>query len=446
VLEFDDVLLAGLAVDGGLYVPESWPRLERLPDASLGYAGIAVEVIRPFVPGGVVAARLEEMAHRVYGSFRHPDVAPIRPIDDGRHLLELFWGPTLSFKDYALQLVGAMFDLVLRARGERILVLGATSGDTGSAAIAALAGLESVDVVILYPDGRVSDVQRRQMTTVGDSNIRAVAVDGTFDDCQDLVKAAFSDPALKAKHGLAAVNSINWARVMCQAAYYVWTTALVGRCSVAVPTGNFGNVLAANVARTMGAPLDRLVVGTNANHGMADVIEDGRLSLDVVVPTLAPAMDIQVSSNFERYLFDLYDRDADRVRRLIAGMRSDRTLVLDEVHHARLAEVFVASWLDDAGIDDVIRRVHAASGLLIDPHTATGWSAAERHRRPGETMVTVSTAHPAKFPDAVRAATGVEPELPADLADLATRPERIWRMAADPAELTDLLDEVSSSR
>ncbi len=446
VLDFDDVLLAGLAVDGGLYVPESWPHLDRLPDASLGYAQVAVEVIRPFVLGGVVADELEDMAHRVYGAFRHPDVAPIRTIDDGRHMLELFWGPTLSFKDYALQLVGAMFDLVLRARGERILVLGATSGDTGSAAIAALAGLESVDVVILYPEGRVSEVQRRQMTTVVDSNIRAVAVEGTFDDCQDLVKAAFSDQGLKTKHALAAVNSINWARVMGQAAYYVWTTAQLGRCSVAVPTGNFGNVLAANVARTMGAPLDRLVVGTNSNHGMADIIASGRLKLEEVVPTLAPAMDIQVSSNFERYLFDLYGRDAERVRGLITGMRADRALVLDEVHHDRLSEVFAASWLDDAGIDDVIRRVHSETGLLIDPHTATGWSAAETHRRPGETMVTVSTAHPAKFPEVVRAATGQEPELPSDLADLASRPERMWHMAAGMTALTDLLDEVTASR
>jgi threonine synthase len=442
VLAFDDVLLAGLAEDGGLYVPDEWPLLDGVPDASLGYADVAVEVIRPFVPGGVVAEHLEEMAHRVYGAFRHPDVAPLRAIDESSHLLELFWGPTLSFKDYALQLVGAMFDLVLADRGERILVLGATSGDTGSAAIAALAGLPSVDVVILYPDGRVSEIQRRQMTTVTDPNIRAVAVDGTFDDCQDLVKAAFSDAELKARHSLAAVNSINWARVMCQAAYYVWTTAQVGRCSVSVPTGNFGNVLAANVARLMGAPLDRLVVGTNANHGMADIIQTGRLALGDVVPTLAPAMDIQVSSNFERYLFDLYDRDSARVRDMMGRMRSDRALVLDEVHHHELSELFAASWIDDAGIDAVIRRVHAERGLLIDPHTATAWAASEEHRRPGERMVTVSTAHPAKFPDAVVAATGEEPDLPSDLADLATRPERIWRIGANMDELTDLLSEV----
>lgn len=444
VLGFDDVLLAGLAADGGLYVPESMPTLSALPTADAGYAALAAEVVRPFVAGGVIAERIDELAHRVYGVFRHADVAPIRRIDDDRYLLELFWGPTLSFKDYALQLVGAMFDVVLAERGERILVLGATSGDTGSAAIAALAGLPSVDVVILYPDGRVSDVQRRQMTTVPDANIRAVAVAGTFDDCQDMVKAAFNDPDLRVRHRLAAVNSINWARVMCQAAYHVWTTANIGTCSVAVPTGNFGNVLAAHVARRMGAPLDRLVVGTNANHGMADVITSGRLTLGEVVPTLAPAMDIQVSSNFERYLFQLFDGDGAAVSETMRRMRADHALVIDEVHHARLAEEFVAAWIDDAGIDDVIRRVHADTGLLVDPHTATGWHAADVHHRPGETMVMVSTAHPAKFPDAVRAATGIEPSLPSDLADLATRPERLWHIAADMAELSDLLAEVSA--
>lgn len=443
VVGFDDVLLAGLASDGGLYVPERWPTLDSMPDPGAGYASVAVEIVRPFVTGGVVADQLDELAHRVYGRFRHPDVAPIRTVAPGHELLELFWGPTLSFKDYALQLVGAMFDVVLSDRGDRILVLGATSGDTGSAAIAALAGLPSVEVVILYPDGRVSEVQRRQMTTVPDPNIRAVAVDGTFDDCQDMVKAAFNDQALRSRHRLAAVNSINWARVMCQAAYYAWTAARVGSCSVAVPTGNFGNVLAAHVAKRMGVPLERLVIGTNANHGMADIITSGRLALEAVVPTLAPAMDIQVSSNFERYLFELFDQDGELVTSIMERMRSDRALVLDEVHHARLSGEFAATWLDDAGIDDVIRRVHSETGLLIDPHTATGWHAAETHRRPGETMVTVSTAHPAKFPEAVRAATGIEPALPDDLSDLMTRPERLWHIGSDMGELADLLAEVT---
>ncbi|MDH4116105.1 MAG: threonine synthase [Acidimicrobiia bacterium] len=443
-LGFDDTLLAGLASDGGLYVPNAWPRIEPLPDVDSGYAAVAASVIRPFVGDGVVAGALDELCSDAYGSFRHPDVAPIRKVSDNRHLLELFWGPTLSFKDYALQLVGRMFDTVLEARSRRILVLGATSGDTGSAAIAALAGLPSVDVVILYPDDRVSEVQRRQMTTVSNDNVRAVAVAGTFDDCQDLVKAAFSTQEHRDGFNLAAVNSINWARVMCQAVYYVWTTGHVGPASVAVPTGNFGNVLAADVARRMGAPIRQIIAANNANHGIADIIDTGRLRLEGVIPTLAPAMDIQVASNFERYIYEMWDRDPTRVVSELMSMRETGSLVLDELTLSRMREHFSASWSNDGEIETTIARVHGETGLTIDPHTATGWVAADRHCRADLACVAVATAHPAKFPDAVAAATGVVPLLPEDLADLMVRPERTWRIDADLDDLIDLLTEVTT--
>jgi threonine synthase len=298
--------------------------------------------------------------------------------------------------------------------------------------------LPTVDVVILYPEGRVSEVQRRQMSTVPDANIRAVAVRGTFDDCQDLVKAAFGDPELRRRHRLAAVNSINWARVMCQAAYYVWTTRQLGEIAVAVPTGNFGNVLAAWVAIEMGAPIARLVVGTNANHTTADIIETGRMSLGPVQQTLAPAMDIQISSNFERYLFESMSRDGSRVAQAMTDLRSTGLLALDELAHARMRKRFEASWFDDAQIERTIETVHREHGLTIDPHTATGWAAADAYTGDLPTVV-VATAHPAKFPEAVARATGETPLLPDDLADLMDRPERFETIDAELGAVAQLL-------
>jgi threonine synthase len=439
-LGFDDVLLQGLAADGGLYVPEMWPRLDAVPPALGGYGAVAATVIAPYVTGSVVADDLVDMAADVYARFRHPDVAPLHHIEGDRYLLELFWGPTLSFKDYALQLVGRMFERVLADRGERITVLGATSGDTGSAAIAALAGLDNVQVVILYPEGRVSEVQRRQMTTVAHENVRAVAVEGTFDDCQDLVKAAFGDSELRRQHRLAAVNSINWARVMCQAGYYVWVASLLDRpFAVSVPTGNFGNVLAADVARRMGAPIERMIVANNANHGLATLIETGRLDVGEVTPTFAPAMDIQVSSNLERYLFELYGRDGGSISSLMGRLRAEGGAVVDEVRMEAMRRTFTGSWIDDAAIEGVIASVYERTGELIDPHTATGWAAADLHAGAGRPTVVVATAHPAKFGDVVERATGVVPQLPPDLADIFDRPERTSLIAADPGELAAVL-------
>jgi threonine synthase len=442
-LGFDDVLLEGLATDGGLYVPAEWPRFE-LP-AGGTYADVAASVIRPFVAGSVLEEGLDDLVQRTYARFRHPEVAPIRDLGGGHHLLELFWGPTLSFKDYALQFVGGAFDAVLAARGGRVTVLGATSGDTGSAAIEALRDRAAVRVIILYPEGRVSDVQRRQMTTVSSPNVHAVAVEGTFDDCQSLVKEAFSEPRLRAEHHLAAVNSINWGRVMAQAVYYAWTWRRLSEpFDVAVPTGNFGNALAAEVARRGGVPIERLVVGTNANHGLVDIIERGRVTTSAVVPTIAPAMDIQVPSNFERYLFELVDRDGAVVGETMSLLRREGSLTLDEGAHARLRQRFSGYWYQEGEIEEAIALVHSETGMIIDPHTAIGWLAG-RAARSDRPMVSVATAHPAKFPDAVERATGVVPLLPDDLTDLGERPERTRTVAANMGSVEELLMELPRS-
>jgi threonine synthase len=441
-LPFDDVLLEGLARDGGLYVPEGWPELVELPGPDASYAEVASRMIAPYVAGGVIEPVLEEMAEETYAAFRHPDVAPLRQAGDGRWVLELFWGPTLSFKDYALSLVGAMFDRVLSARDRRILVLGATSGDTGSAAIEACRDRASIDIVILFPAGRVSEIQRRQMTTVGSANVRAVAVDGTFDDCQDLVKRAFGDERLRDELGLAAVNSINWARVMAQTAYYAWACArLETSLTVAVPTGNFGNVFAAFAARRMGVPIDRMVIGNNANHGLAELVRTGRLPRGEVVPTVAPAMDIQIPSNLERYVFELSGRDGRATAEALDGFRQRGALALDELSHARMQREFSAGWSDDAAIEETISEVDARHGIVLDPHTATAWRALDEHPGSGAELV-VSTAHPAKFPEAVEAATGVAPELPEDLSDLMERPERFAEIPADLGSVEDVLRSV----
>ncbi len=433
VLGFDDVLLAGLAVDGGLYVPEVWPVLSTMPSGD--YWDVASATMAPFVEGSVLEDGFSEMVESTYRRFRHPDVAPVRQVGDSHHLLELFWGPTLSFKDYALQLVGAMFETVLRERGGRVTILGATSGDTGSAAIEALADRDNIDVVILYPLGRVTEIQRRQMTTVEASNVRAVAVRGTFDDCQDLVKAAFSDSFLRADFSLAAVNSINWARVMAQAAYHVWaSTRIPGPVTMAVPTGNFGNVLAADVARRLGAPIHGLAIGNNANHGLADLVDGGRLSRRDVVPTVAPAMDIQVPSNLERHLFEIMGRDPARVVDLLSGFRTTGLLALPETAHEALADLLTARWLDDTAIEATITDVYQATGCVIDPHTATAWSVDA-----GGPVITVATAHPAKFPEAVTSALGFVPPLPDDLSDLLDRTERTEVIDADLPSLVETL-------
>lgn len=433
-LGFADVLLAGLATDGGLYVPTHYPALPELPVG--GYADVAVAVMWPFVEGEIDRAAFEAMCHDAYASFRHPAVTPLVQIDTDEWLLDLAQGPTLAFKDVALQLVGRLFDHVLAARGERVTIVGATSGDTGSAAIDGVKGCANVDIVILYPAGRVSDVQRRQMTTVDSPNVHTVAIDGTFDDCQDLVKAMFNDAAFRDEMNLSAVNSINWARVMAQVVYYAVASDALGGQPVdfSVPTGNFGNVLAGWIAREMGVPIPRLVVGSNTNDILTRFFETRAMTAEAVVPTLSPSMDIQVSSNFERLLFEMNDRDGGLTEEQLHRFRSvGRLDVEDDVYDQWLAPVFRAARFDDDATIATIRQVYADTGLLVEPHTAVGIAAARARREPGTPIVTLATAHPAKFPDAVVRATGVHPPLPAHLADLFEREERTNSAPADLA-------------
>jgi threonine synthase len=444
-LGFCDTLLAGLASDGGLYVPERWPRL---PPARAGasYASAAAGVVGAFAGDELEPALLERLCGEAYAGFRHPAVCPLVQLDAGEWLLELFHGPTLAFKDLALQLVGRLFEHVLSERDERVTVLVATSGDTGSAAISGLASCDRAEIVVLYPEGRVSDVQRRQMTTVDAPNVHAVAVAGTFDDCQRIVKELFADAALRERAGLAAMNSINWARIAAQVAYYAWATASLGDrgLAFAVPTGNFGNVLSGWVARASGMPLERLVIGSNANDILPRLLESGRLETRGVVHTLTPSMDIQISSNLERLLFELYGRDPERTARELSEFSRTGSLALDATALAAVRELFEAATLDDEATIEAMRSEYRRSGTLLDPHTAVGLTAGRMRKAARETpLVALATAHPAKFPEAVECATGISPALPAALADLHERPERSERVAADVDAVRRLVERVA---
>jgi threonine synthase len=443
VLTFDDVLLTGLARDGGLYVPETWPQLadEQLRSfASMPYADVAVEVMWPFVDGTIERDVFESIVHEAYATFRHPDVVPLVELGDGVHLLELFHGPTLAFKDVALQLVGRLFDHELSRRGTHLTIVGATSGDTGSAAIEACRDRPSLDIVMLHPAGRVSEVQRRQMTTVLSGNVHNVAVEGTFDDCQDLVKAMFNDIAFRDEHHLSAVNSINWARILAQVVYYVKAAADLGApdtaVSFTVPTGNFGNVFAGWVARRMGVPIRSLVVGSNRNDILPRFFRTGVMEMRGVVSTTSPSMDIQVSSNFERMLFELCGRDPGLVREAMAQFRDEGRLDLGPELLGAAGEVFDAHRVDDDAVRRVIAATYERTGVLVDPHTAVGLGAAALHEgEPGVPMVCLATADPAKFPDAVEAAVGFRPQLPEHLADLFEREERSTTLPNDLAQV-----------
>lgn len=442
---FEEVLIEGLAPDGGLFLPETWPELD-LP-ASLSFPALVAAAMKPFVAPDPLQSDLGSITEDAYSDFRHPEIAPLREVGEDHFLLELFWGPTLSFKDYALSVIGRMFDVVLPRTRRTLLVLGATSGDTGSAAIAACRGRENLQVVILYPSGRVSEVQRRQMTTVTDSNVHAIAVDGTFDDCQALVKRAFTDP----NHGLSlgAFNSVNWARVVAQSAYYLWAASQAGnsRVAFAVPTGNFGNVYSGWVAKTAtrhveGSPIGRLIIANNANNGLFRLFSDGILSVERVVPTHAPAMDIQVPSNLERYLYELSGQDPERVRSWQDTLAREGRLELADELRSKAADDFAAGWVDDTTVEQTIKVVYQDQGLLIDPHTAVAWEVGRRLRRPGETLVTMAPAHPAKFGDVVRSAVGFDPPLPDELAGLMDQPERIVNIPNDYEALLELLGRI----
>ncbi|TVR26598.1 MAG: threonine synthase [Ilumatobacter sp.] len=445
-LGFAEVLLGGLAPDGGLYVPAEWPRLPELPPpgASGGYAADAAAIMAAFVGDDLDAATLARLCDEAYATFRHPAVVPLVQIDHHHWLLELFHGPTLAFKDVALQLVGRMFDHVLGQRGERVTIVGATSGDTGSAAIDGVKGCDHVDIVILYPAGRTSDVQRRQMTTIDAPNVHTVAIDGTFDDCQDLVKAMFADAEFRDRLRLSAVNSINWARVMAQVVYYVTASrALAGPVTFCVPTGNFGNVLAGWIARRCGAPIADFIVASNTNDILTRFVNDADMTTREVVPTLSPSMDIQVSSNFERLLFEMNGRDGGMTAEQLRRFRSTGRLDVEPDQRREWVEgTFRAASLGDAATTAEIARTFAETGMLIDPHTATGVGAVRRlvgAGGPEVPIVTTATAHPAKFPDAVERATGVRPGLPPHLADLFDLPERTASLPNDLAAVQEFV-------
>lgn len=437
-LGFDEALLAGLATDGGLYMPERWPDVDLAALLGQPYRALAEAVLRPYVGAGLASSALPSAIARAYDGFHHPSVAPLREIEDGIWLMELFHGPTLAFKDIALQLLGELFDHVLTARGERVTIVGATSGDTGSAAIEACRGRKAIDIFILHPHGRTSEVQRRQMTTVDAPNVHNIAIEGTFDDCQDLVKAMFGDAGFRAELRLSAVNSINWARVAAQIVYYVRAGLALGQpgrpVSFAVPTGNFGNVLAAYAANRMGLPVGRLIVGSNSNDILTRFLDSGRMEMAGVAPTLSPSMDIQVSSNFERLMFEVLDRDGAGVAAMIQGFRADRSFTMPEAAFEEVRRLFVGARFDDDQTLAVMGLVHRQSGMLIDPHTAVGLAAARSWReRTDGPIVVAGTAHPAKFPEAVERATGIRPALPPHLADLYDRPEHMTVLANDLA-------------
>jgi threonine synthase len=439
--DFESVLLAGLAEDGGLFVPESWPVLsaaEWRAMRGLPYPALAARILALFGAGGLP---IEAMCRDAYAGFGHPAVAPLVQLDTRVFALELFHGPTLAFKDMALQLLGRMFDHVLDKRGERVTIVGATSGDTGSAAIEACRDRAAVDIVILHPENRTSEVQRRQMTTVLSANVRNIAVQGDFDACQDLVKAMFNDAPFRAEMNLSAVNSINWARIAGQIPYYAAAALALGapdrEVAVAVPTGNFGNVLAAWAARRMGLPIAQFVVASNRNDILARFLAANDMSARPVEPSLSPSMDIQVSSNFERLLFELLDRDAGATAEAMARFRAEGRMPVPDAAWRQATALFRGFALDDEGTIAEIARLHRDCGYLADPHTAVG-TAAARALAPADAAIPVivaATAHPAKFPDAVEKATGLRPPLPARLADLYDRQERFGVLPNDLAAI-----------
>jgi threonine synthase len=430
-LGFCDALLAGLATDGGLYVPQTWPKNPTLAGST--YASKAASLMAPYVEGEIPQDVFAQLCATAYSTFRDPAVVPLVQIAPEHYLLELFHGPTLAFKDVALQLIGQLFDYVLTQRNQRVMIVGATSGDTGSAAIDGVKGCKNVDIVILYPNGRVSDVQRRQMTTITSPNVHTVAVDGTFDDCQDLVKAMFNDAPFREANSLSAVNSINWARVMAQTVYYFTALETLGRsASFSVPTGNFGNVLAGWIAKQMGADIKKLIVGSNSNDILTRFFETHSMDMLPVIPTLSPSMDIQVSSNFERLLFEMNNRDGGATTEQLNRFRQSGKLSVEPDQYAKwIAPTFRAHRANNDEILAVMKRIYGESGMLVDPHTAVGIASAEACAEPGIPTITLATAHPAKFPDAVKKATGVHPALPDHVADLFDREERIVNLPND---------------
>lgn len=443
---FADVLLAGLAPDGGLYLPESWPHFTREQIAAFKgarYQDVAFAVLSRFTAGSFTEAELREAIEAAYSDFDAPEIAPLVQIGDNQYLLELFHGPTLAFKDIALQVLGQLFSRALTRRGGRATVVAATSGDTGSAAIAALGGLPNIDVFVMHPKGRVSDVQRLQMTTSAHANVHNVALEGSFDDAQSIVKTLFADTDFARQISLTAVNSINFARIAAQAVYYFTATAQLGApAAFVVPTGNFGDIFAGEAAWRMGLDVSRLVIATNANDIMARALNEGTYEPGATHATLSPSMDIQVASNFERALFEACDRDADWTAAAMSDFARDKRLGLPQEVLASLRARYSAFASDDLETREAIAAFHKQTGRIIDPHTAVGVAAAMKMGEVPAPVVILSTAHPAKFPDAVTQALGVAPPVPPRLAGLAGLPERVETLAASPA----LIKQFISSR
>lgn len=445
-LDFEGATLAGLASDGGLYVPRVWPRFseaEIAAMAGLPYAELAARIMQPFVGDCLTPERLRELTAQAYGRFAHAAVTPLKQLDEQHWLLELFHGPTLAFKDVALQLLGLLFEEFLGRGGDPLTIVGATSGDTGSAAIDAVAGRSRVDIFMLHPKDRVSDVQRRQMTTVLAPNVHNIAVDGaTFDDAQAFVKRMFNDDVMTGRFAIGAVNSINWARLMAQVVYYFAAALQLGapqrRVAFAVPTGNFGDVFAGYVAAQMGLPIERLIVATNVNDILHRALTSGDYSAGTVTPTAAPSMDIQVSSNFERLLFDLGGRDGAALAAQMAGFEASKAMQLTNQQREGAAALFSSARADSSDMAQAIRWAHENCGELLDPHTAIGLHAARTAGLAKHIpVVTLATAHPAKFRDAVERATGQRPVLPARIGDLFQREERMIELPGDYAAIAD---------
>ena len=440
-IAFDDVLLAGLSPDGGLYLPAAWPQFSEADLRALAgkpYEDVAFAIMYPFVEGSISATDFRALIAAAYQGFFHRARTPLRQMDSRLWLLELFHGPTLAFKDVALQLLGKLFDHVLSARGGRATIIGATSGDTGSAAIAGCRGLDAVDIFILHPHGRVSEVQRRQMTTVMDANVHNIAIDGSFDDCQALVKAMFNDAAFRRELALAAINSINWARIMAQIVYYVFSAVALGaparRVAFSVPTGNFGDVFAGYAAHRMGLPVERLMVATNRNDILARMVATGRYECRDVMATISPSMDIQVSSNFERLLYELHDGDAGAVSAMMNSLAQSGAFDIGDAAMARLRALFAARRVDEDETLAEIARCARDHGGVVDPHSAVGLVAArDMDTEEDVAVISLATAHPAKFADAVEQAAGIHPPLPDRLAGLLEMPERFSVLANDLA-------------
>jgi threonine synthase len=446
-LGFRDVVLAGLASDGGLYLPETWPRLTDAEIAALtgcSYAETAFRIISRFSGDEIAAPALKKMLDDSYAGFRHDAVAPLVQIGANHFLLELFHGPTLAFKDLAMQFLARLMDHLLAERDERATIVGATSGDTGGAAIEAFRGRERIDIAILFPDGRVSPVQRRQMTTAREKNVQAIAIEGTFDDAQALVKGMFNDTRFRQRVRLSGVNSINWGRIVAQIVYYFAAAVALGAphrpVTFTVPTGNFGNIFAGYAAKRMGLPIQQLIVATNVNDILHRTLRAGRYEVRGVTPTSSPSMDIQVSSNFERLLFEIEGRDSAAVRRLMAGLAQSGAYTLSPQVRAKLAEDFSSGATDEAETAATIARLRRGDGILVDPHTAVGVAVAGRHL--GTTpMITMATAHPSKFPEAVEAASGERPELPEWARSILTAKENYRVVRADLVEVERAVEE-----